>query len=69
MFRCRDGLSPDLHAFEKIRHIARATDVPDTGLFYGLLWSNPDKDTSKWRENDRSISFTFGAEVVTRFLT
>ena len=34
-----------------------------------LLWSDPDKDTSEWGENDRGVSFTFGAEVVTRFLT
>lgn len=41
----------------------RPTDVPDQGLLCDLLWSDPDKDTMGWGENDRGVSFTFGAEV------
>lgn len=48
---------------EQIRRIMRPTDVPDSGLLCDLLWSDPDKDTSSWGENDRGVSFTFGAEV------
>ena len=33
-----------------------------------LLYSEPDKDTMGWGENDRDVSFTFGAEVVAKFL-
>jgi serine/threonine-protein phosphatase PP1 catalytic subunit len=33
-----------------------------------LLWSDPDKDISGWNENDRGVSFTFGPDVVARFL-
>jgi serine/threonine-protein phosphatase PP1 catalytic subunit len=32
------------------------------------LWSDPDKDVTGWGENDRGVSFTFGADVVTKFL-
>lgn len=59
------GLSPDLQSMEQIRRIMRPTDVPDQGLLCDLLWSDPDKDTTGWGENDRGVSFTFGAEVIT----
>ena len=66
--KCRAGLSPDLHDFDQIRSIARPTDVPDTGLLCDLLWSDPDKDIQGWGDNDRGVSFTFGSDVVTKFL-
>lgn len=53
---------------EQIRRIMRPTDVPDQGLLCDLLWSDPDKDTMGWGENDRGVSFTFGAEIVAKFL-
>ncbi|QQP41140.1 Serine/threonine-protein phosphatase, partial [Caligus rogercresseyi] len=77
IFCCHGGLSPDLQCMEQIRRIMRPTDVPDTGtlipsLFSGLLcdllWSDPDKDVEGWGENDRGVSFTFGADVVSKFL-
>ena len=39
------------------------------GLLCDLLWSDPDKDIQGWGENDRGVSFTFGADVVNKFLT
>ena len=33
-----------------------------------LLWSDPEADISGWAENDRGVSYTFGADVVARFL-
>lgn len=33
-----------------------------------MLWSDPDKDITGWSENDRGVSFTFGPDVVSRFL-
>lgn len=68
IFCCHGGLSPDLHGMEQIRRIMRPTDVPDTGLLCDLLWSDPDKDVSGWGENDRGVSFTFGADIVSKFL-
>lgn len=53
---------------EQIRRIMRPTDVPDTGLLCDLLWSDPDKDVQGWGENDRGVSFTFGADIVAKFL-
>ncbi|CAB3401767.1 unnamed protein product [Caenorhabditis bovis] len=68
IFCCHGGLSPDLQSMEQIRRIMRPTDVPDQGLLCDLLWSDPDKDVTGWGENDRGVSFTFGPEVVGKFL-
>ncbi|RVE46747.1 hypothetical protein evm_008610 [Chilo suppressalis] len=68
IFCCHGGLSPDLQGMEQIRRIMRPTDVPDTGLLCDLLWSDPDKDVQGWGENDRGVSFTFGPDVVSKFL-
>ena len=47
--------------------IAKITIVI-VGLLCDLLWSDPDKDVQGWGENDRGVSFTFGADVVSKFL-
>ncbi|EER07330.1 protein phosphatase type 1, putative [Perkinsus marinus ATCC 50983] len=58
------GLSPELNSMDQIKRILRPTDVPDTGLLCDLLWSDPEQDISGWGENDRGVSFTFGADIV-----
>ncbi|KAJ8100715.1 Metallo-dependent phosphatase-like protein [Lipomyces tetrasporus] len=68
IFTMHGGLSPDLNSMEQIRRIMRPTDIPDCGLLCDLLWSDPDKDITGWSESDRGVSFTFGADVVSRFL-
>ena len=62
------GLSPSLNQLSQISRIMRPTDVPDQGLLCDLLWSDPDKEVAGWGENDRGVSFTFGADVVSEFL-
>jgi serine/threonine-protein phosphatase PP1 catalytic subunit len=63
------GHSPErLISFVQMRRIMRPTDVPDTGLLCDLLWSDPDNDITGWGENDRGVSFTFGPDVVQKFL-
>jgi len=68
IFCLHAGLSPDLNTPEQIKSIARPTEVPDTGLLCDLLWSDPEADISGWAENDRGVSYTFGADVVSKFL-
>jgi len=68
IFCVHAGLSPDLNAMPQIQDIDRPTDVPDSGLLCDLMWSDPDADISGWAENDRGVSYTFGADVVAKFL-
>uniref|UniRef100_A0A0X3Q0N2 Serine/threonine-protein phosphatase n=1 Tax=Schistocephalus solidus TaxID=70667 RepID=A0A0X3Q0N2_SCHSO len=68
IFCCHGGLSPELDSMDQIRHIARPTDVPEHGLLCDVLWSDPSKDVVTWGENDRGVSYTFGAEIVSKFL-
>eukprot|EP00540_Astrosyne_radiata_P017935 CAMPEP_0116850626 /NCGR_PEP_ID=MMETSP0418-20121206/16262_1 /TAXON_ID=1158023 /ORGANISM="Astrosyne radiata, Strain 13vi08-1A" /LENGTH=346 /DNA_ID=CAMNT_0004482539 /DNA_START=10 /DNA_END=1050 /DNA_ORIENTATION=- len=62
------GLSPELHSLQQIADLQRPCDVPDVGLMCDLLWSDPDQKTNGWAENDRGVSFVFGADVVAAFL-
>ncbi|CAL5366034.1 unnamed protein product [Camellia sinensis] len=63
------GLSPDLTNLDLIRNLPRPTPVPDTGLVCDLLWSDPGRDVKGWGMNDRGVSFTFGPDRVSEFLT
>jgi serine/threonine-protein phosphatase PP1 catalytic subunit len=62
------GLSPELKTLEQIKRLSRPADVPDNGLLCDLLWADPEKDIQGWGENDRGVSYTFGADAVTEFL-
>ena len=62
------GLSPELQSLEQLRKIPRPTEIPDAGLLCDLLWSDPETDIRGWGESDRGVSFTFGEDVVTKFL-
>jgi len=68
IFCCHGGLSRDLHSMDQIRRVRRPTDIPDTGFLCDLLWSDPDKDIQGWGENERGVSYTFGSDVVRKFL-
>jgi len=68
IFCMHGGLSPELKSFEQVRRFLRPTDVPDTGLLCDLLWSDPEQKITGWGENDRGVSYTFGPDVVTKFL-
>lgn len=62
------GLSPELKSLDQIKRLSRPADVPDTGLLCDLLWADPEKEIQGWGENDRGVSYTFGADSVTEFL-
>mmetsp|Transcript_10513 Transcript_10513/g.43787 ORF Transcript_10513/g.43787 Transcript_10513/m.43787 type:complete len:105 (+) Transcript_10513:890-1204(+) len=68
IFCTHGGLSPELTSMEQIKRIPRPTDVPDQGLLCDLLWSDPEGEIRGWGENDRGVSFTFGEDIVGKFL-
>ncbi|CAN4101654.1 unnamed protein product [Withania somnifera] len=63
------GLSPDLSSLDQIQNLPRPTAIPDTGLLCDLLWSDPGKDVKGWGMNDRGVSYTFGPDKVSEFLS
>ncbi|XWS48876.1 hypothetical protein CRYUN_Cryun13aG0114200 [Craigia yunnanensis] len=67
-FCMHSGLSHDFKKLDQIRNIDRPVNVPNQGLLCDLLWANPDKDLEGWGENDRGVSYTFGANKVFEFL-
>ena len=62
------GLSPDLTQIEQINRIIRPAEVPDTGLLCDLLWSDPDPSVIGWSQNERGVSYTFGKDILDKFL-
>lgn len=53
---------------DQLKRVVRPTDVPDSGILCDLLWSDPQREIDGWGENDRGVSFTFGKDVVAKFL-
>ena len=63
------GLSPELNSIDQINKINRPTEVPDNGLLCDLLWSDPDKDIRDWDDNERGVSYVFGSDVLSKFIS
>ena len=70
-----DSTSDATHRRSRYRFVSHSTASTDVdsprrcvGLLCDLLWSDPDKEITGWSENDRGVSFTFGPDVVSRFL-
>merc|ERR1740138_297089 len=56
-----------MNGLDDIRCLLRPTDIPDRGVLCDLLWADPEKELEGWLENDRGVSWTFGADVVEGF--
>ncbi|GKT33151.1 hypothetical protein ADUPG1_007150, partial [Aduncisulcus paluster] len=68
IFCTHGGLSPELSHISTIAATERPTEVGDAGLLCDLLWSDPLNATVGFGDNDRGLSYTFGADVVENFL-
>ena len=62
------GLSPKLQRISQIDSIKRPCKIPEEGIMCDLLWADPEKDLSGWEDNDRGVSYIFGADIVQDFV-
>lgn len=62
------GISPSLNTLDDINKITRPYEVPDDGMVCDILWSDPEVGQKGWAASDRGVSFTFGEDVLTKFL-
>ncbi|KAJ3406626.1 serine/threonine protein phosphatase Pzh1 [Chytriomyces hyalinus] len=69
IFCVHGGLSPSLISMDYIRAIPRPSEVPEFGLLNDLLWSDPSASAVDWEDNDRGVSYCFGPNIVTEFVT
>lgn len=62
------GLSPELSSLDQIVALPRPCEIPDSGLLCDLVWSDPEKDSLGWDDNERGVSYVFGPAIVGVFL-
>lgn len=68
IFCCHGGLNPHLKSISQILDIERPVEIPTDGLLCDLVWSDPRQDSSGWIRKQHGVSYTFGADVVNKFL-
>jgi serine/threonine-protein phosphatase PP1 catalytic subunit len=70
IFCVHGGLSPRLKKVAEIQKIRRPIAIRESveSMPMDLLWADPSNEHSGFAESDRGVSFTFGEDVVERFL-
>ncbi len=68
VFCVHSGISPSFNSFDQLNTIQRPTGVDDSGLLTDMLWANPAKNLSGWREGSRGASYDFGEDVLAQFM-
>jgi len=68
IFCVHGGLSPSIHSIDQIKVIDRFREIPHEGPMADLVWSDPDPDHDDFSLSPRGAGYTFGAQVVKKFL-
>lgn len=68
IFCVHGGLSPSIHSIDQIKIIDRFREIPHEGPMADLVWSDPDPDKDEFSLSPRGAGYTFGAQVVKKFL-
>jgi diadenosine tetraphosphatase ApaH/serine/threonine PP2A family protein phosphatase len=66
VFCIHGGLSPDIKLIDQIAVIPRQDELPSTGPFSDLTWSDPE-DIECWALNQRGAGFLFGRRPTREF--
>lgn len=69
IFCVHGGLSPSIHSIDQIKIIDRFREIPHEGPMADLVWSDPDPERDEFSLSPRGAGYTFGAQVVGKFLT
>lgn len=67
-FAVNGGLSPDITSVMDIQKIDRKRDVPNSGAFCNLLWSDPQEEDEGWGGNERGQGMVFGISEFRLFM-
>ena len=68
MFCLHAGLSPKLPLIESINEMDRKKEIPTSGPFTDLVWSDPSQDVKTWTPSQRGSGYLFGAPQTREFL-
>lgn len=60
------GLSPEAKTLDQVRTIDRFQEIPASGAFTDLLWSDPE-DIETWAYSPRGAGWLFGSRVTDEF--
>jgi len=66
VFCVHGGLSPDISTVDQIRMMERKCEIPHTGSFCDLVWSDPD-EIDTWKVSPRGAGWLFGHRVATEW--
>ena len=62
------GISPELTNLTEIRNLDRFQEIPDSGLFSDIVWTDPDPKVSTYGPSDRGSTYVFGITPLQTFL-
>ena len=67
IFWVHGGLSPDAETVDSIEMIDRYQEIPSSGAFWDLLWSDPEDIEQPWGISPRGAGFLFGPKAAEKF--
>ena len=68
IFCIHGGLSPHLKSVKQINEIDRPVTIPNEGLIFDLVWSDPNPESENWSKSKRKVGIAFGKKIVNDFM-